>query len=139
MAPITFSKQTYRGLEHFPFAREERFIEEGFFSATLKVEVALEQFAHGKILMVIDSLQGVRNIYAEERYKNQEEVLGLKDSVFQIDRVENDAKAIKRDFPRSTPSQVIYVTQITEFNEAFVENLKREQHHLSIEYCTPKN
>jgi len=137
MKPRRFTN-LYRGLTTFPFAQNTYFIEDGFFSATVDLNVAL-RFAQGQILMVVEEMSGVYIAeYAEPRFKDQKEVLGLLRSTFKITKIVDDPGEIKEKFPSHTPQQVIYVIQATR-NKKQRANLRRNQNALpgTISFCDP--
>jgi len=102
----------YRGVKKFLFADEAYFIESGFFSATEDCDVALS-FAEGQILLVVESMHGVKiNDVVRPMYPREEEVLGLHGSTFKIIKTVDDPDEIRQAYPTNTPSKVIHVKQV---------------------------
>jgi len=139
MKPRMFTN-LYRGLTTFPFAQNTYFIEDGFFSATVDLDVALD-FAKGQILMVVEAMRGL-NItdYAEPRFTYQKEVLGLNGSTFEITQTVDDPVEIKnfKMFSSNTPRAVIFVKQVT-VNPGLSETIRRNQNAVqdTLKYCDP--
>ena len=136
MGSQTFTN-VYRGLKDYIYINQDQFTEEGFVSTSKDVSVAL-RFANGGILMVVDSIRGVDiRDYAEDQFQYQDEVLGLLGSTFRITQILEDATEISAMYPKNTPRQVIYVSQV--YLENSVDSaLKEEQHKSSLNYCDPE-
>ncbi|XP_052807519.1 uncharacterized protein LOC128236589 [Mya arenaria] len=132
-------KMVYRGMTFNPYAGQTAFVEEGFFSASISKDIALG-FAKGKILMIVERMYGLYIAdYAEDRFSRQKEVLGLKNSYFEVtDRI-TDSAEIDKLFPNlkhylKKPTEVIYVYQKSNANVDGVLNI---QHQQSLQYCEP--
>ncbi|XP_045204511.1 uncharacterized protein LOC123557230 [Mercenaria mercenaria] len=141
LKPTLYTENLYRGLTDFPY--RDLFIEDGFFSTTKDIHVALG-FAKGNILQIITHMYGVYIAnYAEERFRYQKEVLAKRQAMFQIGRKVTDEGQIKQIIEglklrkkRLYPKEIIYMEQV--FLSDDVRNeLSRNQQSQSHPYCEP--
>ncbi|XP_045203285.2 uncharacterized protein LOC123556560 [Mercenaria mercenaria] len=143
--PYPYQSNLYRGLEDFPYADQNEFVENGFFSATTDINVALH-FANGNILLIVERMYGVYIAdYAQERFRHQREVLAKRHSMFRIRQKVTNSKHIseiiaklKLRITRRYPKEIIYIYQIipgSHVIEMISDAQSRRQQ--SYDYCRP--
>lgn len=134
----------FRGDKDFTYRSQQYFVEEGFFSTSRDINIALG-FARGNTLMIVESMTGVYIAdYAQDRFQRQQEVLHKTNSVFKITRIVNNTNDIKNEMLRlkanrnqRQPREIVYVRQVTNININNKNNLRAQQRSLSLSYCDP--
>lgn len=137
-------QKLFRGYTVFPYTGANFFLDEGYFSTSKDINVALK-FADGKTLMIITDMTGsFISQFAEKKFQDQKEVLATTGSQFQVNQkvtnkqdIINILKPYKPMTKLPQPQEILLVTQVS-LSAADLNQVLDAQHKTDVGYCKPR-